>query len=550
MRATREADVLPGARRRAGTCPPEGRLAGPAVGAPRAGTFRSTLLNGQVSRSQVRGAELGFSMWPYLASGPYSSVCARIVNTDRGPVNINRPSTIPGTLQLTVLVPVVLGPARRTEADVAGIGTTWTKGAANEDIDPSLLSMTKADPEEKVIKPCEPCNGCNIFRPSSGCDTCRICLQPFKDGDKVTALPCAAEGSCPSVWHEGCVRKWLCQGHAPSCPLCRATIGIGVDSDGRTTNSGSFALEVRAEFPLSAASAVAAATSNASNSSGSGGSATSNQLLQQLGQVLIQDILQLTLSQPGAGAGPQPASGGGTLLSGPTDAQTSASLADLGGLLVRSLAVHGTLPITLTAVETRVPGSSAGNSRAGTSGSHAGQTRTDSQSGQGSGGALGKGRRRKRGPRAEDKRKTSSASAASEASTSRETAARPEVAVGKGCGKGKQQRNSERLPKSNAASSKDSGRRQQTSLRWVPTNRSSTEDSRQTQNSSHSWDDSRQESGQQTWRQGRNYSKVKQSPWTNWREETNWSRASGSWNRWEERQWGSRRSSRWETWRS
>eukprot|EP00913_Durusdinium_trenchii_P024202 g22723.t1 len=132
---------------------------------------------------------------------------------------------------------------------------------------------------------------------------------------------------------------------------------VGQSSASAQSPSPSFALEVRAALPLSATSGLQAAFS-----SGRGG--TSNQLLQQLGQVIIQDILLLTLSQHTAGLSgivgntpslPHLASSG--LLNGAT-ADASSALADLGGLLLQTLTTNGTLPVTLSAVETWGPGTS------------------------------------------------------------------------------------------------------------------------------------------------------------------------------------------------
>merc|ERR1719375_856727 len=56
---------------------------------------------------------------------------------------------------------------------------------------------------------------------------CGICMETFDEGDKLTALPCTSHG-CSSVWHLPCIHKWLDQGHAPSCPLCRSQVDTGV----------------------------------------------------------------------------------------------------------------------------------------------------------------------------------------------------------------------------------------------------------------------------------------------------------------------------------
>jgi len=113
-----------------------------------------------------------------------------------------------GTFQLTVLVPVLLGQSQRTEEEVRDIGTSWTHNSSQEE-DPSCAAVRHTQPSEG--------------RPAI-LDACGICLENFNHGDKLTALPCAEE-SCPSVWHTDCIRSWLRQGRAQSCPLCRAAAG-------------------------------------------------------------------------------------------------------------------------------------------------------------------------------------------------------------------------------------------------------------------------------------------------------------------------------------
>lgn len=364
-------------RRRAGSCPPEGRIHsdtgnmfGPSQTMRRLGGLGG--LGSSLSGNSALGSQLS-------AAGP-SSIAARVVRTDGTSSsldtnNSNVPAA-PGTLQLTVLVPVLLAAPRRTEADVADIGSTWTKGSASEDEDISLQHGGR-------------------------CDSCRICMRSFQDGEKLTALPCAA-GCCPSIWHESCVRKWLCQGDAPTCPLCRTLMEIP-GSAGKASNGSAVAVEVRATLPLSTAMVMAANSTaagaagrnvdaNAGNVSDSFrglGTTALNQLLRQLGQDIIQDILLLTLSQrsslgfgtlaagnlqpmnvlpffsnfPDFSSQVAPAAG----TRGSPDPATSTALADLGGLLLRSLHSNGNLPVTITAVETRAacdnaaPGADRGN---------------------------------------------------------------------------------------------------------------------------------------------------------------------------------------------
>mmetsp|Transcript_51531 Transcript_51531/g.120145 ORF Transcript_51531/g.120145 Transcript_51531/m.120145 type:complete len:520 (+) Transcript_51531:139-1698(+) len=362
----RDTEPLPGVRRRAGSCPPQGRAS--TTGSVLTAATRSAIRSGLMAAgSQFRGSELGLNTWPYLAAGLGSNITARIISRDPGNMDLsnNRPPGIPGTLQLTVLVPVLLNTPRRTQEDVIGIGTTWTLGDAEVSVLPAVLSKLRIA-EQSGEEPAAVENA-TVAASSGTCDSCGICLQPFNPGEELTALPCATD-ICPSVWHAECVRKWLCQGHTPTCPLCRTAIEISNDSgaSAQTSSTPSFALEVRAALPLSATSGLQAAFSS--------GRSTSNQLLQQLGQVIIQDILLLTLSQhsaQGAGGGSSPSvsnlTASGLRSGGAGGAMSSTALADLGGLLLRSLTANGTLPVTLSAVETWAPGSTREEGRSGTS---------------------------------------------------------------------------------------------------------------------------------------------------------------------------------------
>lgn len=109
-----------------------------------------------------------------------------------------------------------------TEDEVAQIGSTWThQGEVNE---------------------------CRAVE--SGRDVCGICLSEFCSGEELTSLPCASSGGCLSVWHTGCIRKWLCQGHLPSCPLCRASFNLDgtpapIEPPIEEIGSMTFALEFR-----------------------------------------------------------------------------------------------------------------------------------------------------------------------------------------------------------------------------------------------------------------------------------------------------------------
>jgi len=160
-------------------------------------------------------------------------------------------------LQLMVLVPVLVGAPRRSEEEVANIGTTWTHGSSKEDV-PCIPAA------QQTVAWCESQD------PAAKHDACGICLEPFQHGEKLTALPCTT-GGCPSVWHADCIRKWLCQGQTQTCPLCRWSVDPGGNSP---APSVTFALEVRAALPLD----------------GAGRRASS-----RLAQDLVQELLLLAL---------------------------------------------------------------------------------------------------------------------------------------------------------------------------------------------------------------------------------------------------------------
>jgi len=122
-----------------------------------------------------------------------------------------------GFFQLMVLQPVVARPSL-TEAEVESIGTTWTHGCSEEV--PSFPAAMRT-----VDTPV-----CEGDTQRAAHESCGICMQSFDEGDKMLALPCTTHG-CGSVWHLQCIHKWLNQGSAASCPLCRAQIDVGgVDS--------------------------------------------------------------------------------------------------------------------------------------------------------------------------------------------------------------------------------------------------------------------------------------------------------------------------------
>lgn len=387
-----------GSRRRAGSCPPEGRMNsdnGTILGPGRAlrGVGGNTASFGLGGLGATFAGTSGLSS--QLSAGGPSNISARIVRTDGTNTTVENTThsssaasaaaPVPGTLQLTVLVPVLLDTPRRTEADVAHIGCNLTKGSFLEE-------ESKQDEVSSLRHQVDSCN------------SCRICMRAFQEGEKLTVLPCAA-GNCPSVWHESCVRKWLCQGESPTCPLCRTRMQC---SAGKTPSGSAVAVEVRATMPLSTAMVMMAANSStpgntrpnvdgaASESFRGLGTAALNQLLRQLGQGIIQDILLLTLSQrssfgfgtlagnlqpmnvlpffsnfPDLGSGASPSSnpaastvGSRTGLLAGSDSASTTALADLGTLLLRSLHSNGNLPVTITAVETRATCNGTASGRA------------------------------------------------------------------------------------------------------------------------------------------------------------------------------------------
>lgn len=126
-----------------------------------------------------------------------------------------------GIIQVTLPLSGPRGPPL-TEDEVAGIGSTWTRH--EKDDESGGVAVTQ--------------------------DVCGICLSEFDSGDELTALPCASNGGCLSVWHAGCIRKWLCQGHLQRCPLCRTSFNLDgspapVEPADNEVGSTTFALELR-----------------------------------------------------------------------------------------------------------------------------------------------------------------------------------------------------------------------------------------------------------------------------------------------------------------
>mmetsp|Transcript_37560 Transcript_37560/g.82407 ORF Transcript_37560/g.82407 Transcript_37560/m.82407 type:complete len:448 (-) Transcript_37560:145-1488(-) len=150
-----------------------------------------------------------------------------------------------GSVQLMVLMPVLPERPRRTEAQVASIGTSWVHGTT-QDV-PLNAAAQRTLPDSKGEY--RGASGSYEATPTAKHDACGICLGQFSPGDELTALPCAEEG-CPSIWHSRCVRTWLCEGHTQTCPLCRADVAGDGTEGGPSVPQMSFAFEVVATMPL------------------------------------------------------------------------------------------------------------------------------------------------------------------------------------------------------------------------------------------------------------------------------------------------------------
>lgn len=133
-----------------------------------------------------------------------------------------------GLQQLTVIMPN-MARANLSEAEVEKIGTTWTHG--NDSEVPSFGTAQQTMHNGHA----DDCLALTDVH-----DTCGICMGTFDEGDKLTALPCATRG-CSSVWHLPCIHKWLNEGHAPSCPLCRAEIESDLIKKESSTNIATIA---------------------------------------------------------------------------------------------------------------------------------------------------------------------------------------------------------------------------------------------------------------------------------------------------------------------
>lgn len=216
-----------------------------------------------------------------LAASPNVISSFQLLGTSPLGVPLGTIPSIPGLVQLTVLVPTAMVAPQRTEAEVAGIGTSWTHGETKEDVpdfSTARATLPKAAGEEATH------------------DTCGICLQQFENGERLTALPCAHE-TCPSVWHEYCIRKWLCQGHSLSCPLCRSVIDSGEPGASSSTAQALPAQAMAVQVQMRSLSAPAQRPSEAEE----GRTDASARNLPQ-GQ---QDMVVLTVPLLGQGEGPE-----------------------------------------------------------------------------------------------------------------------------------------------------------------------------------------------------------------------------------------------------
>mmetsp|Transcript_41186 Transcript_41186/g.74426 ORF Transcript_41186/g.74426 Transcript_41186/m.74426 type:complete len:449 (+) Transcript_41186:124-1470(+) len=148
------------------------------------------------------------------------------------------PVPLYGTLHLTVL----LGSPQRSEAQIAGVGTTWRHGLDDSpEVEDSASVARSSDCSlmpRKRRRDLEGLESAHVEEESED-RCCGICMEGFIPGEELTALPCSVDG-CRSVWHTRCIRKWLCQGPAVSCPLCRKKFETGGNDP---LSSVSFAVE-------------------------------------------------------------------------------------------------------------------------------------------------------------------------------------------------------------------------------------------------------------------------------------------------------------------
>jgi hypothetical protein len=55
---------------------------------------------------------------------------------------------------------------------------------------------------------------CDTYNENMSCSECLVCLDPFKNGDKVRDL------GCKHIFHRKCLDPWLVKGEG-NCPTCR-----------------------------------------------------------------------------------------------------------------------------------------------------------------------------------------------------------------------------------------------------------------------------------------------------------------------------------------
>lgn len=55
----------------------------------------------------------------------------------------------------------------------------------------------------------------DIQKDEYGNKECNVCIESYKEGDKLTRLP------CQHIFHEECIKNWLCNENV-KCPICRS----------------------------------------------------------------------------------------------------------------------------------------------------------------------------------------------------------------------------------------------------------------------------------------------------------------------------------------
>ncbi|XP_010545532.1 PREDICTED: E3 ubiquitin-protein ligase RHA1B-like [Tarenaya hassleriana] len=56
----------------------------------------------------------------------------------------------------------------------------------------------------------------NLNRPSSGSESCAVCLYEFEDEDEIRRLT-----NCRHIFHRSCLDRWMMGYNQMTCPLCR-----------------------------------------------------------------------------------------------------------------------------------------------------------------------------------------------------------------------------------------------------------------------------------------------------------------------------------------